>query len=213
MGEIDLLVSQIPASVFFFDSRPIASRAIILSKSVLPKCISTPLHCACIPCALAPSVCVCVCVCTCVCWCACVFVCVCVCVCLCMCVCVKWPNTVPPPTFITTPFLCVCIPCVLVCLSCVWCVGVRVCLCVCVCVSMHVCVCEMAKHCTSTHLYYHPIAVCMPCALAPSVCVCVYMCVGVCLFRVCTFTSLHIHTSRSCKFKILFFLHRVGISI
>ena len=125
MGEIDLLVSQIPASVFFL-SLYLASRAIILSKSVLPKCISTPLLCACIPCALAPSVCVCVCVCvcTCVCWC----VCLCVCVCLCICVCVKWLSTVPPLTCITTPLLCAChvhwpLLCVCVCVYVCWCVS------------------------------------------------------------------------------------------
>ena len=73
------------------------------------------------------------------------------------------------------PSVCVCV-CVCVCTCVCWCA----CVFVCVCVSMHACVCEMAKHRTSTHLYYHPIAVCMPCALAPSVCVCVCVCVYVC---------------------------------
>ena len=80
------------------------------------------------------------------------------------------------------------------------CVCVRVCarvhVCVGVCLSC-VCVCEMAKHSTPTHLYYHPIAVCMHtmyigpfcvcvCVCVPvRVCVCVYMYVLVCVFFVC----------------------------
>ena len=132
-----------------------------------PTCITTPLLCAYIPCALAPSVCG-----VCVCASVCVYVCVCVCVCVCMCgcVCVKWPNTVPPLTCISTPLLCayhVHWPLLCLCLCVCVCVRARACVCecvcvhvcvVCVCVSMvyvwlYMCVCEMAKHSTSTHLY------------------------------------------------------------
>ena len=67
----------------------------------------------------------------------------------------------------------------------------RVCVCWCVCVSMvyvwfvHVCVCEMAKYRTSTHLYYHPIAVCMHTMCIGPFCVCVCVCLHTCVFRVC----------------------------
>ena len=177
---------------FFFDSRPIASRAIILSKSVLPKCISIPLHCACIPCALAPSVCVCVCVCTCVCWCACVLVCVCVCVCVSMhvCVCEMAKHCTPTHLYYHPISVCVHTMCVgmsFVCVVC-WCACVFVCVCVCLCM----CVCVKWPNtvppptCITTPLlcacHVHWPLLC--------VCVCVYMCVGVCLFRVCTFTYI-----------------------
>ena len=49
----------------------------------------------------------------------------------------------------------------------------------------------MAKHRTSTHLYYHPIAVCVHtmCIVAPSVCVCVCVCVFLVCVCVCVWNG------------------------